>query len=61
MLTIIYDFMAFISLYYRFRLNYKPASVNRLSAYRDELLRCIADYSNHINIDNEIAVEFEAL
>ena len=61
MLTIIYDFMAFISLSYRFRLNYKPASVNRLSAYRDELLRCIADYSNHINIDNEIAVEFEAL
>ena len=61
MLTIIYDFMAFTSLYYRFRLNYKPASVSRLSVYRDELLRCIADYSNHINIDNESALEFEAL
>ena len=61
MLTIIYDFMAFTSKYYRFRLNSKPASVSRLSVYRDELLRCIADYSNHINIDNENALEFEAL
>ena len=51
MLTIIYDFMAFVSRYYRFRLIDREPSEYRVSVFRTELLICMDDYKTDINID----------
>ena len=61
MLTIIYDFMAFVSKYYRFRLGAREPSEFRMTIYRDELLGCISDFSTEIQIDPENAHEFIAM
>ena len=61
LLTIIYDFMAFTSLYLRTRLNMKEPSLYRLSFSRNSLLECVDDFPEHISIDPENAQEFTAL
>lgn len=58
MLTITYDFMAFISLYLRFRLGTKEPSLLRLTGFRNELHQCVAEFSDHIDIDPDNAQEF---
>ena len=60
-LTIIYDFMAFISLYLRSRLGIKEPSLYRLSHFRNDLLQCDDDFPEHISIDPDNAQEFTAL
>lgn len=61
MLTIIYNFMAFVSRYYRFRLVDREPSENRVSVFRTELLICMDDYKMNINIDPEDAQELSIL
>ena len=60
-LTIIYDFMAFISLYLRSRLGIEEPSLHRLSHFRNDLLQCVDDFPEHITIDPDNAQVFTAL